>query len=327
MNNEIINTVNDILGSYEKIKDEHIYFCPHCNHKKRKLSVNYDKNKFKCWVCMYSGNSIYFLIKRYGTYEHLKTFIAFSDTISLTSIYKLFFDKESQVQKKNKCILPDEYEFILYSDHFFAQKALEYLYKDRGLSEEDIYKWKIGICTKGKYSGRIIFPSFDENGDCNFFVARGFLPDTKYTYLYSEINKNLVIINEANIDWNKPVYIVEGMFDAIKINNNCIPLLGKTIVVEDDYSKLLLKLMLYNTKIYLCLDNDLEKGVIKNRSLELAEQLLKYGISNIEVLDPYPHKDFGEISKDKIKEFLSHKTKVNSKFDILKKQIEMAVIN
>lgn len=224
-------------------------------------------------------------------------------------------------------MLPDEYEFILYSDSNIAKKAINFLYKERGLEESDLYKWKIGICTSGKYACRIIFPSFDENGDCNFFTARGFLEDTKYKYLYSEINKSFVIINEINIDWNNPVYIVEGMFDAIKIEKNCIPLLGKDIFMEDNYSKLLLKLLLYNPKIYLCLDNDVEKGIIKNRSLELAEKLVKYGVSNIEVLDPYPYKDFGEINKKDIKQFLSHKTRIDNKFDILKKKIDMAVLD
>lgn len=321
---QIKKIVDKILGSSDKHSGEYLYFCPKCNHKKKKLSINFEKDKFQCWVCEYAGKSIYNLIRRFGAYEDIKEYCSYSDTVSLSSVYNLFFSKDQEEKRVvTTCSLPDEYEFILYSKTKLADKAINYLI-NRGLNESDFYKWKIGICESGNYACRIIFPSFNSIGNCNFFVARGFLEDTKYTYLYSKVEKTKVIFNEINIDWDNPIYITEGLFDAMKFGKNAIPLLGKTIPVDDNgYSKLLEKLIVYQPKIYLCLDSDLVKGSIVNRSISVANQLMSYSISNVEIIDPSPYKDFGDIPKEKISQFISHKTNVTSKFDLIKKQIDL----
>ena len=36
----------NILGTYYVSNDEYLFFCPSCNHHKRKLSVNVNKNVF-----------------------------------------------------------------------------------------------------------------------------------------------------------------------------------------------------------------------------------------------------------------------------------------
>ena len=39
---------------------------------------------------------------------------------------------------------------------------------------DDILKHNIGYCDEGKYSNRIIIPSYDSDGQLNFFVGRDF---------------------------------------------------------------------------------------------------------------------------------------------------------
>lgn len=320
---KIKKIIDKILGSPDKSSDEFLYFCPKCSHHKKKLSINYSKNKFKCWVCEYSGKSIYNLIKRYGDHDDLKDYHILTDSVSITDIQSLIFKKGAEEKRVTTCALPDEYQFILYSDHRIAKQAIDYLIT-RGLSEEDFYRWKIGFCESGHYAMRIIFPSFNSAGNCNFFIARGFLEDTKYTYLYSVIEKSDIIFNEINIDWEKPIYITEGIIDAIKIGRNSIPLIGKTISVNDKgYSRLIEKCIIYKPKIYLCLDSDVVKGNIINRSIKVADRLMAYGIEDISIIDAYPYKDFGEIPKEKINLFLDNKTKISNKFDIIEKQISL----
>ena len=60
---EKLKIVKKSLGNYYESNDELLFFCPKCNHHKRKLSINLDKNVFKCWICDYRGNSIAPLIK------------------------------------------------------------------------------------------------------------------------------------------------------------------------------------------------------------------------------------------------------------------------
>ena len=61
------------------------------------------------------------------------------------------------------------------------------------------------------------------------------------------------------INWNEPIVLVEGVFDAIAIRNNAIPLLGKfpskTLVMRLVEKKV--------KKIYIALDEDARKDAIK----------------------------------------------------------------
>ena len=65
--NEKVAILKDFLGGYNKTGQEHLFACPKCNHHKEKLSVNIDKDVFKCWICDYRGNSIYRLVRKYAS--------------------------------------------------------------------------------------------------------------------------------------------------------------------------------------------------------------------------------------------------------------------
>ena len=58
--------VTDVLGSYRRAGDEHLYHCPFCKHHKRKMSVNFSINSWKCWVCDESGKRISSLLYKLG---------------------------------------------------------------------------------------------------------------------------------------------------------------------------------------------------------------------------------------------------------------------
>ena len=48
-----------------------------------------------------------------------------------------------------------------------SRNAQIYL-KDRGLTKKDVIYWKIGYCDGGQYDGRILIPSFNKDGYCNY---------------------------------------------------------------------------------------------------------------------------------------------------------------
>ena len=91
----------------------------------------------------------------------------------------------------------------------------------------DILKYRIGYCTNGLYNGKIIIPSYDANGSLNYFVGRAYY-DTDYKHKNPNASKDIVGF-ELHINWNMPIILVEGAFDAIAIKRNAIPLFGKTI--------------------------------------------------------------------------------------------------
>ena len=59
-------------------------------------------------------------------------------------------------------------------------------------------------------------------------------PNSKFKYKNPPMSKDTVGF-ELFINWNEPIVLCEGVFDAIAIRNNAIPLLGKFL------SKTLLK--------------------------------------------------------------------------------------
>ena len=61
-----------ILGEYYESNNEMLFSCPFCNHHKKKMSINFDKNAWKCWVCDSSGRSVDFLVKKFGSATDLK---------------------------------------------------------------------------------------------------------------------------------------------------------------------------------------------------------------------------------------------------------------
>ena len=151
--------IKDILGSHYKSKNELLFTCPKCNHHKRKLSVNVEKDVFKCWVCDYSGRSLQRLVRRYGDYNQRIEWKALTSNVDVLSFSdELFSAKEDE--KPQEVTLPEEYVCLanrnLPLDSVYARRYL----KDRGITKADILKWKIGYCSTGKFAGRVIIPSF-----------------------------------------------------------------------------------------------------------------------------------------------------------------------
>ena len=68
--NEKLQILKMALGAFLLNNEESLFFCPKCDHHKRKLSINIEKNVFKCWVCDYSGKSILGLMRKYETGEN-----------------------------------------------------------------------------------------------------------------------------------------------------------------------------------------------------------------------------------------------------------------
>jgi DNA primase len=147
-----------------------------------------------------------------------------------------------------------------------AKHALYYL-KNRSMTKEDIIKYNIGYCEFGIYSNMIIIPSYDENGNLNYFTARNFNKNSTIKYKNPDVSRDIIGL-ELFINWNTPITLCEGMFDAIAIKRNVIPLLGKNI-----QSCLMKKLITSSVKkIYIALDKDAIK-----QALNFCESLMNEG--------------------------------------------------
>jgi DNA primase len=279
----------ETLGNYADKGNELLFTCPSCGHHKRKFSVNLDKNAFKCWVCDYRGRNIRRIVRRFGSFVQLQKWDEITNRTDLERFAELFMDTEFKAGKE-KVQLPEEFTTLCSKKvPATGSYALKYLQK-RGLTKQDIIKWKIGYCFSGEYRNRIIIPSFDEDGDCSYFIARSYTGDS-YKYKNPRASKD-VVFNELFIDWNKDLTIVEGVFDAL-VAGNAVPILGSTLRKGSD---LLRKIVRNDTPIYVALDPDAaakERRIIK-MLLEYDIELYKIDVSGYEDVGSMPKKVFVE---------------------------------
>ncbi len=223
---EVINILNEVLGPGTSMKnDEQAHYCPFCHHHKKKLQINLKTQKWHCWVCDAKGKKINRLLKRLHV-----------DSRKLKKIYEIYGDdyvvysKETE-EEKVELRLPSEFKSLLKVPTGKVKpvyrKALRYV-KDRGITKEDITRYNIGYCDTGMYSNRIIIPSYDSDNRLNYFIARSIHSEEKFKYKNPPVSKN-VIMFENQINWNEPITLVEGVFDAMAVKRNAIPILGKFI--------------------------------------------------------------------------------------------------
>ena len=264
VNELLVNLANSVLGTGKKTaRGNYAYTCPYCNHSKPKLEINFTTNKkglnpWNCWVCNTKGSRISVLFKKVKADPS-----KFQELKSLVNSY----DYEDTAGVSNeKLELPKEYQKIIGNTDIIAKHAFSYL-KARGITEDDIIKYNIGYCEHGTYAKMVIIPSYDEYGNLNYFTGRSFEKEPYVKYRNPSWSRDIVPL-ELFINWDLPIILCEGPFDAITIKRNAIPLLGKNI-----QKSLMKKIVSSNVeKIYLALDTD-----ALNRALEFAEIFLDSG--------------------------------------------------
>jgi len=281
---EVKRILHETLGNYADKGSELLFVCPACDHHKRKFSINIDKGFFKCWVCDYRGRNLRRLVRRFGSYTQLQKWDQVTNRTDLDRFADLFMEPERE-ESKQKLELPEEF-VSLCSRNIPATGvyALRYLQK-RGVTKEDILRWKIGFCFSGEYRNRVIVPSFDSDGDVSYFIARSYNGDS-YKYKNPSASKN-VTFNELYIDWNSDLTIVEGVFDAL-VAGNAVPILGSTLRTDSD---LLRKIVLNDTPIFIALDPD-----AREKENKIIKMLLKYDIEMYKI-DVSGYEDVGSMPK------------------------------
>jgi hypothetical protein len=260
----IQNVFGDVQGL--QVSEQVQINCPHCQEReglaypdgKFNLEINTARRVFRCWKCddpKFSG-SLGKLIREFGTsidYDLYKSY---------ASIYVDYSFEEDEEKEYVAVKLPEE--MILFSEmdatnceHF---EAYNYMINDRMISRDIILKFRLGFCTTGKYEKRIIVPSYDKNGQVNYFVARNYdiANKKKKPYDNPKSDKDRIIFNEGLINWDSTVYLVEGAFEMLSFPVNITPMLGKTISTT-----LFFKLKELKPNVVVLLDPDALKNAIE----------------------------------------------------------------
>ena len=264
VNELLVNLVNSVLGAGKRTaRGNQAYICPFCHHHKPKLEVNFTENKegnnpWNCWTCGKKGKTVRSLFKQIQV-----------DTSYFQELSKLVKNVSSDdigEVKHTLLELPKEFKTFLNNQDITARHALSYL-KKRSISKTDILKYNIGYCASGQYANMIVIPSYDCNGKLNYFTARSFEKDPYVKYRNPEVSRDIIAF-ELFVNWDLPIILCEGPFDAIAIKRNAIPLFGKNL--QPSLMKKLVESKVQ--KIYIALDNDAMK-----QALGFCEQLLDIG--------------------------------------------------
>ena len=259
----LLGSIENILGkSHKRARENYAFYCPFCNHRKPKLEINMatneeGQNPWECWVCQTRGRTIRSLLKQLKTPRE-----------QAAEILK-YLPKGTTIEYKGLSIieLPKEFQ-PLYSastTSVVANLVKKYLY-ERGLTDNDFIKYGIGYTTTGEYGGRVIIPSYSGSNQLNFFVARTY-DGNYFKYKNPEASKDIIFF-ENLINWDTPIILCEGVFDAIAIRRNAIPLLGKS-VSNSLYKKIITSRL---KDIYIALDTDAQ-----DKALTIAEKFLNEG--------------------------------------------------
>ena len=266
-NTALLFLVESVLGKGQSTSKGNFAFkCPFCTHHKNKMEINLRttskrENFWHCWVCGAKGKTLLSLFKKIKAPQ---------GKINELNILIVPAKKDNHISD----ILEFPKEFISLSNtiedkiaQIEAKHAIKFL-KKRGITQDDIIKYNIGFCKEGKYEGRVIIPSYDEDKKLNYFIARDYKDTSPQKYKNPPVSAKDVIGWELYINWDAPIILVEGIFDALTIKRNVIPLFGKVI-----HGKLMEKLVKSSVnRIYIALDADARRDALKQ-----AEMLMSYG--------------------------------------------------
>jgi hypothetical protein len=289
LQSKLLALVNEVLGQTAKLRKggtQASYFCPSCNHYKRKLEINLLTGQYHCWVCHIRGSylgSLFTKVKAPRVYR--------DRLFELTKDGRLV--RKSRAKGEDVDLsLPDDFISLAsppkndaaYSEHMQEyRRAMAYL-KGRGITMNDICRYNIGYVNDGfEYRDCVVIPSYDDEGKLNYFSCRSYYPSTWVKYKNAPFSKDIVGF-ESFINYDEPVNLVEGVFDAIAVRNNAVPLFGTTISM-----RLKEQLIIHKTKrVNVILDNDAMSSAVR-----AVQELWKWGIKVH--LVPLPLKDPSEL--------------------------------
>ena len=278
--------------------DEYVFTCPRCQHRKPKLSVNLETDFFHCWVCGFKGQNLAPLLKGEIKAEYV------------TELRGTGADKKAPERKYDEVRLPAEFISLTETPQSPYYRACIHYLKRRGIGPEEILRWKLGYCEEGEYKYRVIVPSFDEYGHLNFFVGRSFYdnPDT-VKYKSGNFCKD-IIWNDYQVDWDQPVTLVEGPFDAFKAGDNAIALQGTIL-----HDRLLTKIIASGVPVNVALDAD-----AGDKQFQMMHELLSYGVDCNYVMT-YGRKDLGEMTAEEAKGAIRNASPVPDVLCLLKYRV------
>jgi len=271
--------------------------CPFCSEEghnsvgKYKLGVNQDKGIFNCFVCSASGMLSDTIINSLSYHKKKKGLESFKD--SLNKKLKVRERTKSTSYNLDNISIPISRKSTPSAYSYLEKRKISHLIDELSLRIGIVYE-EGGVKIK-KYSNRILFPSFDLSGECNFFTA-GSISGEIPKYLNSLGSKSNVVYGIDRVT-DDTCIVCEGIISSIRAEISSgissVAILGKFISRRQ--AELIKKV---SKTVYLCLDGDttiIERE--KNSEILYSEGIdvkiinlpLEYGIDGSKLSDPDDH--------------------------------------
>lgn len=305
--------VETYLGGYQDIEsgNQYYYYCPKCHWKNPRLSVNYDKDVYHCWYCGFSGRSILYLL--YYVDADSSDIEEYKKIVGKERLLESADGNIGKFRKKIEDILKLRYEdrkrtygiqpketwkpAINMRGDFFGKRAYSYLRK-RKLSSFEIKFYNIMV---DEEDDTLILPSYDRNGMMNYYVKHDYL--NSYYTNPEGLNKSDIIFFDRYVNFKEPIIITEGVYDAINIGYNAVPILGKLI-----HNPLIDQLVINNTPlVYIFFDGD-----ATSEAFNVYEYLRNYSL-NVRVVETPEGEDANSLARCDIDKMVASSKKYNFK--------------
>lgn len=292
--------------------------CPRCKsrkplgYSKKKLVIKTDDFKCHCWVCGLKAPSIYPILNKFFKHSTDEFLHAFGESVLVAGLH----DSMGILEDEKQITLPPECKVLAFHQKEYRQHT-RYLLQDRGLLESDLYRWKVLVSEHPDYRNRVIIPSFDAEGDLNYFTARKIFEKAKgVKYKNPEVDRKSIVFNELNVNWKEPLIIVEGPFDLLKVADNATCLLGSDLTEE---YLLFQRICENNTPVILSLDRD-----AKSKEQKAAKLLSRYNVQ-VKLLEiPEEYEDIGDLPPGRFHDLIGS-AKLYSRIETLKDKINSIV--
>lgn len=299
--------VEKYLGghTHREQDEQYFYSCPKCGSGR--FTVNYNRNMFRCWKCGYSSKSVISLL-----FELEASYSDISEAKKVLGIKDHYKNRDEDLQSKIDKILynPKEEKKRLFaekswvpitSNELMVRRARKYI-KDRGISDYELNYYGVQYDPN---EGMIVFPSYDLNGELNFFVKRT-VGNYSYYQNCKDVKKTEIVFWESLIDFERPIILTEGIFDAMKIGENALPILG-SLLPNRLFS---LIVALETPEVIIFLDKDAEDSMIK-----MSEKFSNAGV-NVKNVFLDEDTDAGDLSKTEIRLYLDKRKSID-KFSMI----------
>lgn len=303
---DIVDELDNLGITGKKTGNNFMICCPYHNESNPSLGVAINGEKKGLFNCFSCGEK--------GTLFHLISFLEDKkiedvitrytksdiDIATIKDMKNIFIKSFKKKEKDNKIKIIDKEILKKFKDPY--GKFFKYLNEERKLDYDDITKFNILCCYRGKWKGRIVVPIFDYKNRLISLEARKIYENDKTEKVrkLKDTDRKKVLFGLNHIKHKKKLILVEGVFDCIYLQKFDIPAVAIGTVIPSDYQ--IKKLIHFCDKVVISLDGDIplhrKNGVSIN---DVKRKLTKY--INVSIIKLKDNKDPNELNEKEVKKY------------------------